>query len=437
MKYPILLAVLLAFLAINTHAQTQVGGGIYNSETWTKANSPYIVSGEVVLFSGAVLTIEPGVEVRFNNKAKIILRGNIKAIGSVGDSIRFTSNAASPAKGDYNGLSSEVNSSYPLGAQVSQIVIEYAIVEYAINFIDFSNSGGNGPYTIKNSRFSNNVNVMKYLAAATRNTKITYANCLFTNNDYGLYGGGESHDVSIKDCRFYNNKRGCEGGYIDRCVFANNTDEAVYLYHSITNSYIFNNKVGARVDMHTNTKFANNQVYNNDIGVEIDRMWHNNPSGIFQDNIICHNTTWNIMYNYTNNVSLVQNCWCSNDSTFIASKIRDGYDDVAYGLIDFSYNRTCTTSPPPPTDVPTTQMIKETISFTLYPNPATDHVNITPSTSLVYDVMVCDINGKMVKLMTNNSGITSIDLSGLSRGNYIVNIVTTEGVSKAQKMTVR
>lgn len=437
MKCSTLLAVFLAFLAINTHAQTQVSGGIYNSETWTKANSPYIISGEVVLFSGAVLTIEPGVEVRFNDKAKITLRGNIKAIGTVSDSIRFTSNASSPAKGDYFGLKSEVNSAYPFGAQVSQIVIEYAIVEYAINFIDFSVSGGNGPYIIKNSRFSNNISVMDDLAAATRNTKISYDNCLFTNNDYGLYGGGESHDVYVNGCRFYNNKRGCEGGYIDRCVFANNTDEAAYLYHTITNSYIFNNKVGARVDMHSNTKFANNQVYNNEIGVEIDRMWQNNPSGVFQDNIICHNTTWNVKYNYTNNVSLVQNCWCSNDSAFIASKIRDGYDDLAYGLIDFSYNRTCSTSPPPPANVPLTPIVSEDISFKVYPNPAKDHIEIAPATSMMYDILIYDITGKMVKLKTNNLGNTSVDLSGLSSGNYIVTLATTEGISQAQKITIR
>lgn len=33
-------------------AQTNVSGGIYTNTTWTKVNSPYVVTGDIVLFPG-------------------------------------------------------------------------------------------------------------------------------------------------------------------------------------------------------------------------------------------------------------------------------------------------------------------------------------------------------------------------------------------------
>ena len=34
----------------SVYAQTNVSGGIYQNTTWTAANSPYIVTGSIVVF---------------------------------------------------------------------------------------------------------------------------------------------------------------------------------------------------------------------------------------------------------------------------------------------------------------------------------------------------------------------------------------------------
>ena len=72
---------------------TQVSGTIYDNTTWTIANSPYIVSSEVIILANATLTIEPGVSVVSNflvgGKAMFQVRGNLIAKGTPDNRITF------------------------------------------------------------------------------------------------------------------------------------------------------------------------------------------------------------------------------------------------------------------------------------------------------------------------------------------------------------
>src|SRR5947207_499617 len=90
----------------NSFAQTNVSGGIYANTTWTLAGSPYIVVDTVVVFPGDTLTIQPGVTVKFaNNKWLEIRQGVLIAIGTVVDSITFTSNSGTPTPGIWGTVS--------------------------------------------------------------------------------------------------------------------------------------------------------------------------------------------------------------------------------------------------------------------------------------------------------------------------------------------
>ena len=66
---------------------TYVSGHITSDASWTKANSPYIVEGDVYVDSLVTLTIEPGVEVRLDSMKCIGINGTLNAIGTEGDSI--------------------------------------------------------------------------------------------------------------------------------------------------------------------------------------------------------------------------------------------------------------------------------------------------------------------------------------------------------------
>ncbi|MEZ5015454.1 MAG: T9SS type A sorting domain-containing protein [Flavipsychrobacter sp.] len=433
---PVLLFLSTLLISYTACAQTVVSGGIYSNTIWNKSANPIIVKNEVVVFSGATLSIGPGVVLKFDKNAKITVRGHLNVIGSKNDSIRFTSNSPTPMAGDYLGIVSEVNSAVPFGQKNNQININYVVVEYAKEFLDFGVSGGNGPYSIKNSRFNNNLNILQYLSAACRSTSFYFENCLFTNNKFCITGGGEDQHVYINNCWFIKNEQGTSGGYVTNCFYTENTKLGAFLYHEIHNSYFFNNEIGANVDMHHDTKFVNNQVYNNKIGVVINRMTSPTPGILFEKNKICHNTTWNIRHDFTHNIDLTDNCWCSNDSSFIASKIRDGYDDISYGLVKFDYHLNCTTTTPPQLNI-SRRVLKNTQSKVfISPNPTKEKIKLTSEYS-DYQVTISTLDGQILKHLNVSSNSITIDVSFFPSGLYILKMQNENGLNQTEKILIQ
>ena len=116
---PILILLFIVAICISpllARAETQVSGLITEDTTWSLTGSPYIATGDVTVRqsisdSGNVptLTIEPGVEVRFAPGTGLYVGddtgyGVLSAQGTQAAPITFTSNAASPAPGDWKGI---------------------------------------------------------------------------------------------------------------------------------------------------------------------------------------------------------------------------------------------------------------------------------------------------------------------------------------------
>ena len=76
------------------HASAQVGGTIASDTTWTQANSPYQLTGQVTVPYNVTLTIEPGVTVNFGNYY-IQVSGTLQARGTSDSNIFFSSNVSS------------------------------------------------------------------------------------------------------------------------------------------------------------------------------------------------------------------------------------------------------------------------------------------------------------------------------------------------------
>ena len=105
----VLLLILSTSLSFSTHVQakpvnTDVGGIIASDTTWILANSPYIVISDVVAQNGATLTVESGVEIRFFTGTSLYVDGGFQVQGTANANVVMTSNEASPAIGDWDGI---------------------------------------------------------------------------------------------------------------------------------------------------------------------------------------------------------------------------------------------------------------------------------------------------------------------------------------------
>ncbi len=117
-------------------APGRIVSGDVGPDTWRKCDSPIIVSGSVTVRTGTTLTIEPGVEVRFNSARALQANGTLIARGTAAEKIRFTSNVAS-LPGQWAGIrfnSSSPSATFnPQGAYTGGSILEYCDVEYAVD----------------------------------------------------------------------------------------------------------------------------------------------------------------------------------------------------------------------------------------------------------------------------------------------------------------
>jgi hypothetical protein len=70
-----------------------------------------------------------------------------------------------------------------------------------------------------------------------------------------------------------------------------------------------------------------------------------------------------------------------------------------------------------------TQSVNQAVPFVLYPNPAAGLVHIQIEAN-IYSVTVFDLMGRVVK---NNGSESTIDLTGMSAGTYLVRVKTPQG----------
>jgi hypothetical protein len=176
-------------------AETEVNGDITADTTWIKANNPYIVISGVTVKTGVTLTIEPGVEVRFDSNCSLTIDGTFIARGTSLESIVFTTN--NPGQyWDYIHFSQgSTNAAYDVnGNYVSGSTMQYCLVEYAGGAALGSENGAlrlqtAHPY-VDHCTLKNNSTRGIYAWALNATLKIT--NSTIKNNRNTENGGGIS-----------------------------------------------------------------------------------------------------------------------------------------------------------------------------------------------------------------------------------------------------
>jgi len=177
---------------------TVVEGAITNDRVWTLANSPYEVVNDVAIASGAKLTIEPGVEVKFNAGTSLIINGSLYTAGSSVNQITFTSNSDEPVAGDWSGIKF-------YGDENSTLTMSFCVLQFAKNGITIGSLGSavierstiisnsqSGVHTngvanllIRDNTIKRNANGISSSGVTSSGLKII--NNLISNNENGVY----------------------------------------------------------------------------------------------------------------------------------------------------------------------------------------------------------------------------------------------------------
>lgn len=103
----------------------EICGEISADATWTSSDGTYHVTCDTALLSGVTLEIERGVEIRFTAGVTLTISGTLHAYGTLNQPITFTSDAESPAPGDWGGLRFVAGSS---DSNLAWCVVEYGTV---------------------------------------------------------------------------------------------------------------------------------------------------------------------------------------------------------------------------------------------------------------------------------------------------------------------
>lgn len=175
MKPYCLLSVFLLFPLLFLFG-TNIDANITTSQTWTAAGSPYIITGNRTILDGAVLTVEAGVDVRFNATTSLTVgstsAGGLIVNGTAENPVLFTANSDTPTPGFWNYLRT-------VSSSTGNVSCSHAIFEYGGSTNGLVDVNGGNPQ---------------------------FADCTFRlSQNYGLYHSGTTVSATIQDCAFQNN----------------------------------------------------------------------------------------------------------------------------------------------------------------------------------------------------------------------------------------
>lgn len=455
--------ILSFLLSTSAFSQTQVSGGIYSNTTWTLANSPYIMTGPVVVFPGNTLTIQPGVVVMVQDKGSntglmpyLELRGSLVANGTASQPIRFI--AEVPTENYiWKGIEIKTNQ----GATFTASHFELSNSMYGISsdkiyydtlrFNHFKFRHNNYALMLAGALVFDNCTFTKNGAGAPAMPSfgsVTANNCVFDSN--GVAFTTISYGVFITNSQFKNGRAGimASSGVIESCTFLNNEIGLDNCFGIIVRNSIFQqNDIGISganeskiennffianglgIEMAGPSMVLNNDINANQIGVTLNGNFE--PGGVvmaFNDNRICSNGLYNIENKSDLNLGLEKNCFCSQDSATIEASIFDGYDDFTRGLINFAtYDTSCVTLLKTIKKVNLGTGTKEIANknfFLVYPNPANDKIIIEakPNQHIGGSFRIIDALGNTVLDVEANSINNSLEvnINELKTGIYFI-----------------
>lgn len=243
--------IILIFLNLSLKSDVINGGNI--SGRWIKANSPYLIQGDITVLKGSALTIEAGVRISFLGHYKFKVFGLLIAEGTNGDSITFSANNQDKGWGGIQFENADKNCE-----------LSYCIFEDGKSVSDLMDHVASSDlYEFKN--ILGKLNIAEFGGAIRCiNSSLVIEGCTFRGNEADHSGGAifacEDSDLQIRGCSFSKNIANRYGGgalagwhskiVMEGCSFFENSASkfaggAIDIEHSsilyLTKSFIYNN----------------------------------------------------------------------------------------------------------------------------------------------------------------------------------------------------
>lgn len=328
---------------------------------WTKDKSPYIVQNNLTINSGSTLTVEPGVEVRFEEGALLTVNGSIVAEGTPEDTITFKSGDNE----NWGGISVLTG----INTTDKNNSIKYVNIENAVEGLNLSADIG----TFKESSVSH-TNFKDCASGILINSKgYTVDNCKIDGGNIGIEITANAGGTSI-----------------------NNTDVSVC-------------NIGIQLVGDGCSLEGCNISLNREVGIQTNKVTHLSASDCtIRDNLV--NVRTGIVMGPRLAEIVFENCnWGSTNSQFIKESIVDYEDNVAYAYVTvngYEYDREDwdvinITTPKANGNV---LLNSDTAGMTKFIEFKTD--NATPGSTVFY-IGVYDKSGRLLSLYSHSAEYSS------------------------------
>ena len=246
-------------------SQEEVSGIV--SGTWSVDNSPYLVVGDLQVNPYTSLTIDPGVEVIFDDTYEFKIEGELHAIGTEQDSINFR------PQGEASYLWNGINFEYSTGlSEISYANIQatqgHAIKTYYSNPLIITHSTFYDCQS-KVLHFENTfaqITLSNLLISTSDGSDGIYADeCLLSLDSIAISGDSSSNGI------YYRGNYQLSANNIDVQNFSRgfNFYNADNFVHLITNSQITNNVEGIYINNGSSVSVSDSEISNNSNGIYI------------------------------------------------------------------------------------------------------------------------------------------------------------------------
>ncbi len=292
---------------------TDISGMITSDDVWTTADDPYIVVGDVTIAIGVTVTVEAGVEIRFEPSMHFNIDGIFRVLGTAANPVVFTANGSTPVPGSWGVLKFRDHS------DDTQCILSNAIFEY-----------GSGVTADQAAPTIEDCTIRYHSGDGLSFTNsdqhiILSGNTIESNTSNGLYLENTKTITLTSNTMSFNSLAGIYLGWTEATTLAGNT---------------IDNNTGAGISFST-SGFA-------DLLIQNCTLTNNTTSGLFDRNDwddftrsvtvdhsdICGNSPYDIRGGI-GDIDATDNWWCTTNPADIPPRIYDYFDYYELGVVSY------------------------------------------------------------------------------------------------------